>query len=195
MISKLTFDPAREHHPSIMPAVSQPQSARTHPRRRPLLKTSLPSLVLAAECTPSISKMHLKKGETFHTPTSPPSKEQDPVLEIRSLPHRSPTSLESMEISEQRMTSILDRLTLDSSDDESDTSTSTQDDVSVRRSIQGVDLEDKLSRCRPSLKSDKTPVGCDRDNDHDSDSGLGSSVGSCEFPSSKIRGELFLLFM
>jgi hypothetical protein len=97
--------------------------------------------------------MCLKKGETFNTPTSPPSAERDPVLNIRSLPRRSPTSLDGIAASEQRMASILERLTLEDRDDGS--TASQEGDVSEKKTDQPV-------------------------HSHESDSGLGSSVSSAE---------------
>ena len=96
-----------------MSTIQQVETARVHPRRQPVLNNALPSLVTEA---PSSSKMPLKKGETFHTPTSP-AKSLDPVLEIRALPRRSPTSLETLTATEERMTSILSRLTLDAAEE------------------------------------------------------------------------------
>jgi hypothetical protein len=103
--------------------------------------------------------MCLKKGETFNTPTSPPSAERDPVLNIRSLPRRSPTSLDGIAASEQRMASILERLTLEDRDDDSNAD---RDDVSETKTEQPV-------------------------HSHDSDSGLGSSVSSAESVDGKVN--------
>lgn len=136
-------------HSSSNMTASQLEPVRVHPRRRPVLNSTLPSL----DTEPDVSsKMCLKKGETFNTPTSPPSAEHDPILNIRSLPRRSPTSLDGIAASEQRMASILERLTLDDRDDDSNAE---RDDVSETKTEQPV-------------------------HSHDSDSGLGSSVSSAE---------------
>lgn len=127
---------------------SQLEPVRVHPRRRPVLNSTLPTLAIEPQDTSS--KMCLKKGETFNTPTSPPSAERDPVLNIRSLPRRSPTSLDGIAASEQRMASILERLTLEDRDDGSNAS-------------QEGDVSEKTEQ----------PV-----HSHESDSGLGSSVSS-----------------
>ncbi|KAJ5119106.1 hypothetical protein N7526_010743 [Penicillium atrosanguineum] len=127
---------------------SQLEPVRVHPRRRPVLNSTLPSL----DTEDVSSKMCLKKGETFNTPTSPPCVGRDPILNIRSLPRRSPTSLDGIAASEQRMASILERLTLEDRDDDSNAS---QDDVSEKKT--------------------ERPV-----HSHESDSGLGSSVSSAE---------------
>jgi len=128
---------------------SQLEPVRVHPRRRPALNSTLPTL--ATEPQDASSKMSLKKGETFNTTTSPPSAECDPVLNIRSLPRRSPTSLDGIAASEQRMASILERLTLEDRDDGSNASE------------KGDDSENKTDQHLHS---------------HESDSGLGSSVSS-----------------
>ncbi|KAJ5668503.1 uncharacterized protein N7477_007073 [Penicillium maclennaniae] len=133
---------------------SQLEPVRVHPRRRPVLNSTLPTL----DTEDVSSKMCLKKGETFNTPTSPPSAERDPILNIRSLPRRSPTSLDGIAASEQRMASILERLTLE---DGADDSNASQDDFSQKKSEQPV-------------------------HSHESDSGLGSSVSSAESVDGKV---------
>ncbi|KAJ5594059.1 Zinc finger C2H2 [Penicillium hispanicum] len=164
-----------------MTATSQAQPARVHPRRRPVLDGPLPSLATDS----SVTKMQLKKGETFHTPTSPPADERDPVLNIRSLPHRSPTSLDSIAITEQKMASILERLTLDCSDEESGESASSPKDFFPPDVLEaGVEDESRRSSAlrRPSLDGDLPSPAKEThdDHDHESDSGLGTSVSSCE---------------
>ena len=153
-------------------------SARVHPRRRPVLNADLPSLTTesAESC-----KMSLKKGETFHTPTSPPSTERDPILNIRSLPRRCPTSLEAITASEERMTSILNRLTLDCPEESKEKDSETHpkgSDSTPSKSNAGKDSVTNGSR-RSSIAgrddSNKT-----REHGHDSDSGLGTSVSSNE---------------
>ncbi|KAJ6157489.1 hypothetical protein N7470_005081 [Penicillium chermesinum] len=138
-----------------MSSTQQVETARVHPRRQPILNTALPSLVTESPT----SKMPLKKGETFHTPTSP-AKSQDPVLDVRSLPRRSPTCLEALTATEERMTSILSRLTLDASDEEAGQFANTLDDVLA----DGMHFSDKQVQ--------------EEDHGHESDSGLGTSVGS-----------------
>lgn len=160
------------------------ESARVHPRRRPVINTSL-----APEGESSSSKMQLKKGETFNTPTSPPSSDRDPVLNIRSLPRRSPTSLDAIAASEQRMASILERLTLD---DQPEDKSSSVDALEGLRRVDEVNAESKSAISTPSTPSsedgyDLFPLDKkeqqqqqqrDQDHGHESDSGLGSSVSS-----------------
>ncbi|KAI2763036.1 hypothetical protein DTO006G1_2175 [Penicillium roqueforti] len=126
--------------------------------------------------------MPLKKGETFHSPTSPPSSDRDPVLNFRSLPHRSATSLESIAVAEERMTSILGRLTLEPTEDQSsDAGESTIESGLVRSN------SESMSGSPRSLKEEgrSIPIPLDekksrQQHSHESDSGLGTSVSSEE---------------
>jgi hypothetical protein len=111
-------------------------------------------------------KMSLKKGETFSTPTSAPSSDRDPVLNFRSLPVRSPTSLEAI-------ASILDSLTLDSTDDKSPAA----GDDSNSKSMHSPSTSNEESRSLP-IPLDETKTR--QEHSQDSDSGLGTSVSSEE---------------
>ncbi|KAJ5909569.1 Zinc finger C2H2 [Penicillium tannophilum] len=156
--------------------MSKPQVeiARVHPRRRPVLNADLPSLVTESA---ESSKMGLKKGETFHTPTSPPSNDRDPVLNIRSLPRRCPTSLEAIAASEERMTSILNRLTLDSPEDSGEEPS----DSTERASKAATGPASSASRSRrSSVGDDSKEKSQNQEHGHESDSGLGTSVSSNE---------------
>ncbi|KAF4769412.1 hypothetical protein N7455_008323 [Penicillium solitum] len=157
----------------------QTEPSRVHPRRRPVLNTALPTL---SSDSPD-SKMPLKKGETFHTPTSPPS-DRDPVLNFRSLPHRSATSLEAIAVAEERMTSILGRLTLEPTEDQSP-------EVASGESLMESGLVRSNSKSmsnspRPSSEEGRSiPIPLDekkahQQHSHESDSGLGTSVSSEE---------------
>ncbi|KAJ5161230.1 Zinc finger C2H2 [Penicillium capsulatum] len=161
------------------------QRTRVHPRRRPVINDPLPSL--ATESSPESSKMQLKKGETFHAPTTP-STGNDPVLSVRSLPRRTPTSLDAIAASEERMASILERLTLDDTPEES---APAQDDLPVPRGVLKARIQpgspaSTISR-RSSMDSANLPSFWDKrlshDNGHESDSGLGTSVSSCDVQS------------
>lgn len=57
----------------------------------------------------------LRKGGTFHSPSPVPA-EGDPTLSVRTLPRRSPTNLEAGATDEDRVTEVLARLDLGSSD-------------------------------------------------------------------------------
>lgn len=154
----------------------QTEPSRVHPRRRPVLNTSLPTL---SSDSPD-SKMPLKKGETFHTPTSPPSSDRDPVLNFRSLPHRSATSLEAISVAEERMTSILGRLTLDPTEDQSPEVASGESPMES-----GLVRSNSKSPRSPSEEGRSIPIPLDekkahQQHSHESDSGLGTSVSSEE---------------
>jgi hypothetical protein len=169
-----------------------------HPRRR-ALKAALPTLSTSStsELTWSSSlshNPHLRRGSTFHSPTTPPSEDRDPILSIPSLPRRSPTcpaTLEAFAAGEQRMAGILDKISLDllsSSHPNSDTPA--EDDLPVPRGI----LQARVGR-RPfhmgseqetatqsyGLLSPPMDPPRERQKSHrrqTSDSGLGSSIGS-----------------
>lgn len=92
-------------------------STHTNPRRRyitnapPTLHSHYPSSTHhIIEPTNSV----LRKSSTFHGPTSPPSEEHDPILNIPSLPRRSPTCPKAMEnavaAGERRIANILGAL-------------------------------------------------------------------------------------
>ncbi|KGO69953.1 Zinc finger, C2H2 [Penicillium italicum] len=156
----------------------QTEPSRVHPRRRPVLNTALPTL---SSDSPD-SKMPLKKGETFHTPTSPPSSDRDPVLNFRSLPHRSVTSLEAISVAEERMTSILGRLTLETTEDQSSEVAGGESPLES-----GLTHSNSQSNSpRSSNEEDRSiPIPLDgkkarQQHSHESDSGLGTSLSSEE---------------
>jgi hypothetical protein len=127
--------------------------------------------------------MPLRKGETFNTPTSPPSSDQDPVLSIRSLPRRAPTSLDAITTNDQRMASILDRLTLADSSEEKP-STKSKADLARSRANSAAGANDTDTK-KPSNDDGKNQSSSENkevssEEAHDSDSGLGSSISSVE---------------
>ncbi|KAL9030573.1 MAG: hypothetical protein Q9196_001334 [Gyalolechia fulgens] len=71
-------------------------SSHPHPRRRLLdndklsITTCLPSLHHVIQCHASAS-LSLRKSSTFHSPTTPPSQDEDPIVNIPLLPRRAPT--------------------------------------------------------------------------------------------------------
>lgn len=177
---------------------SQPDQTGGHlqPRRRPL-KYCLPSLVDSSpydvqDTPPSKSSpnVHLKKGETFHSPTSPPSQDHDPVLDIRSLPRRSPTcprTLEDIAAREESMADILNRLTLDDVPAPED-SHDAKDDLPVPEAIRRAHASRSTAKGAPdSMKNSRKPDSpAPKDNSprktknhaHCSDSGIGTSISS-----------------
>lgn len=77
-----------------------------NPRRRHILNASMPPNLsqslppLNGVCTRIPDPIHpLKKGSTFHSPTSPRCIEHDPILSVPSLPKRSPTCSKELEAS------------------------------------------------------------------------------------------------
>lgn len=174
---------------------AQFESARVHPRRRPVLNTSLPSMTPEAES--SSSKMQLKKGETFSTPTSPPSNDRDPVLNIRSLPRRSPTSLDAIAASEQRMASILERLTLDDQPEEKSSSAENLDSMCSMDEVKTESDSDMFPSETMEQQENKQQQQQEQEDDHDheSDSGLGSSISSTESDSDRTEKGVCMCFL
>ena len=161
---------------------SQVDTGRLHPRRRPNLNSNLPSL--QTESPSGASKMPLRKGETFNTPTSPPSSDQDPILSIRSLPRRAPTSLDAITSSEERMASILDRLTLDDSPEKKPSTTAKDDRTHSRNTsssgITGTEGHKQSPKSNDENQSAPEEKKASVEEGHESDSGLGSSISSVE---------------
>ena len=83
------------------------EPASPNPRRRYLpgnTSSSHPHLVRSSD-SPDLPKvathysLSLRKGSTFHSPTSPRSPDRDPILNVPSLPRRSPTCSKQLEAS------------------------------------------------------------------------------------------------
>ncbi|EAW09391.1 putative C2H2 transcription factor (Ace1) [Aspergillus clavatus NRRL 1] len=163
----------------------QAEPTRIHPRRRPL-KTAPPSLITSAspESHDGPSSPYLRRAETFHSP-SPASGDQDPVLNFRTLPRRSPTcprSLEAIAAGEQRMANILNHLDLDSLDATGPLNSSSDNDLPVPRGVlqahfDSEPLADKPTK-RPHSPQMEPPRKVRKSHSHASDSGLGTSLGS-----------------
>ncbi|XBQ88457.1 hypothetical protein V6000_004079 [Aspergillus fumigatus] len=173
-------------------STSQAEHTRVHPRRRPL-KTAPPSLSAStsiescvADSSSSSPNLSLRKGETFHSPSPPPSDDIDPVLSFRSLPQRSPTctrSLEAIAAREQRMVDYLSNLNLNSLEPSSPLSDKDNgDDLPVPRAIlqAHIDSQSMADRVgRPTQSSElHTPSKVRKTHCHASDSGLGTSLSS-----------------
>ena len=76
-------------------------SPQLNPRRRYLngeTPTSFPQ-PLRTHISPSTadSDRSLRKSSTFHSPTTPPAQDEDPILNVPSLPRRSPTCPKALE--------------------------------------------------------------------------------------------------
>ena len=74
------------------------EALSTNPRRRRLVNSSISANFPPAHVPTDVSPLKtsgldlsLKKGSTFHNPSSPRSPDHDPVLSVPSLPRRSPT--------------------------------------------------------------------------------------------------------
>lgn len=201
-------------------AMSAPQAQQphVHPRRR-ALKAPLPSLPTSSSpdgradpssppCHPSI---RLRKGATFHAPTSPPSEDRDPILSIPSLPRRSPSCLSSLEAivaGEQRMADILGRFDLDSlSPSNKGSRFDDDDDLPVPRGIleAHVGRKDTMDAARdagrsspkhglPSPPVDLTDKNYKSHRRQASDSGLGTSISSCTAPFPRSKSGQGILF-
>ena len=149
----------------------------THPKRRP----AAPDVQI-----PSLEGLSISKGETFHSPKSPPSSAaNDPVLDVASIPRRTLTSpeglAEALAYADARISNVLN---------------------SINKSLEGVKgvdlkgLDDKDAFPVPRFLIAHAASSCDRmdvdvdqkqqdlvrknlaanAHEHASDSGLGTSV-------------------
>lgn len=175
-------------------------SPQTTPRRRILNKgtPSLTSLLPAptedeSQDEPSIN-LSLRKSSTFHSPTTPPSHDDDPILNIPLLPRRSPTcpkDLEDAVVSGDdrirhllgvvdRSLSGLETFSTDSQD------TLRAEDPPLPRGVLDAHVRepDKMDIDQPSglPPSHKRRTGAKH---HSSDSGIGSTVSSSNASSSR----------
>lgn len=154
----------------------EPVQVRVHPRRRalngdlPALSTT-PNMDNGLEVVPSI-----QRGTTFNSPSAPPSQERDPLLNIPSLPRRSPTcpkTLEAVAAGRKRMEDILDQINLSSLSLSGEPGEDDQKKASLEQS------EDPKSSTHSNKMTDMSansnPVTHRRQT---SDSGLGSSISA-----------------
>ncbi|OAX80634.1 hypothetical protein ACJ72_05026 [Emergomyces africanus] len=192
--------------------MSAPQ---VHPRRRPLYKSLLPHLSTttfsSSPCGPSPSSssdqspdptcrrstphsMRLRKGATFHSPTTPPSEDSDPILNIHSLLRRSPTCPRSLEdamaAGEKRMALFLDKFERNLSGLGGDSSISSlfDNDSPIPRGMLQAQIfpADPLNTDSDSIKPEihsKAARSSDLHHRHSCDSGLGSSVSGSNMSS------------
>ncbi|KAL9053968.1 MAG: hypothetical protein Q9162_004458 [Coniocarpon cinnabarinum] len=151
-----------------------------HPKRR----AASPNVQI-----PSLEGLSISKGETFHSPKSPPSASNDPVLDVASIPRRSLTSpeglAEALAYADARISNVLN---------------------SINKSLDGVkevDLNDKDAFPVPRFLIAHAASGYDRmdvdvdqkqqelirktlaanAHEHASDSGLGTSISGESDPS------------
>jgi uncharacterized C2H2 Zn-finger protein len=122
-----------------------------------------------------------RRQSTYHAPSSPPDEDRDPVLNIPSLPKRSPTcpkTLEAIALGEQRMTDILGQFDLSSLS--LSNNAEKDDDLPVPRGILHAGIGSNEQMAAPSLPSPaESPVKVQSVHQrHASDSGLGSSIST-----------------
>ena len=151
-------------------------SSQTHPRRRPASPNAQP---------PSLDSLAITKGATFHSPKTP-SGENDPVLDIPSIPKRSLTSPEHLAAviaaSDARILDVLRRIdkNLEAINDTSIVSLNDKDACPVPRFLiaHAASTSDRMDIDEQQLVSGKDTEKRAGANPHEhaSDSGLGTSV-------------------
>ncbi|KAK4697618.1 hypothetical protein P7C71_g502, partial [Lecanoromycetidae sp. Uapishka_2] len=173
---------------------TQPNPRRCYKTRaHPAFASTQPTSTQDA-CLPLHSaepNLQLKKSATFHSPKSPPS-DDDPILSIRRLSRRSPTSHRDLEdavaAGEQRIAQLLGSVDRSLSGLESFSSDSQetlrQEEAPVPRFMLGPlsnnsDCMDVDYSCDGHTAIHKVPQRADAHR-HTSDSGLGSSMSSTE---------------
>ena len=169
----------------------------SRPRRRPasgdFSKTNEPTLPLGAPepCQPRHSPTTLRKGATFHSPKSPPSPLDDPILDIRAVPQRSPTCPDTLEdlvaTHEQRISALLDSIDRSFSGEESSLVADlvSKDSLPVPRFLLdhavsnagSTNVNKRILRAssKPRVAGSRPAAG-HHGHQHASDSGLGSSI-------------------
>lgn len=178
-------------------------SPQTNPRRRnlnsealPALRQSLHTRFSLEETSTTESARALRKSSTFHSPTTPPAQDEDPILSIPLLPRRSPTCPKALEnavaAGERRVADLLGAVDrslsgLDGFSTDSQKTLTPLEDCPVPRFVLDAHIADS-----GHMDVDKTPeanptVGPPADrkyntsrNHHRSDSGIGSSITDTE---------------
>lgn len=172
---------------------SQAEQTCNQPRRVP---NKIPPSRVAGDSSPSPqheppSPGSLRKADTFHSAKSA-STDRDPVLNFRSLPRRSPTcpqTLEAVAAGEQRMTDILSRLSLNSTDSpDSMNGFRVKDDLPVPTGILQAHIGRNTIIEAPNTSTESqayhtssSPLSREKVGNamlRASDSGLGTSIGS-----------------
>ena len=106
------------HTPRLLPNLKEMDFPSPNPRRRqmlnPSVSTRLPRLDSSHDAAVNANglKYCLRKGSTFHSPTSPRSPDYDPILSVPSLPKRSPTCAKHLEASlaEERIAQLIGKV-------------------------------------------------------------------------------------
>jgi len=191
--SLLTPTAAKSHlEPPDYLRMTSPQS---NPRRRHL--NGVPTATLrqsfhtrfSSESTPSVdSTRPLRKSSTFHSPTTPPAQDEDPILNIPLLLRRSPTCPKALEnavaAGERRIANLLGAVDrslsgLDGFSTDSQETLTPAEDLPVPRFLLDAHLVDPNSMDVDNKQADDfTPERQHRParKHHRSDSGIGSSV-------------------
>ena len=136
-----------------------------------------------------LNTMSLRKGATFQSPKSPSSPVDDPILDIRSLPRRSPTSPDTLKdivaasddfepTDESRATDIINEIARLTGSSEKDALPVPQ--FLVDHAAAGSDLRRSWQNARAADPKDKAAASKQPQvhvsHDHLSDSGLGASI-------------------
>ena len=177
-------------------------SPHYNPRRRLLsnntlpVNTSLPSLHHATHEHKS-TNLPLRKSSTFHSPTTPPSQDEDPIVNIRLLPRRAPTCLNALSdavaAGEKRVQDLIgavDRSLLGLETFSTDSQeTLRPEDIPVPRCILDNHVGGPASMdidSSPSPTSPRQAKQYPRYKHHSSDSGIGSTVTGSEDSFSRV---------
>ena len=167
---------------------------RSHPRRRHLHNSSPsigpPQFLSTSDASTALAQTRpLKKSATFHSPSSPRSEAYDPILNIPSIPQRSPTCSKSLEAilasGESRIAQIIGAVDRSLSGLKSFSSDSQEtlvaEGIPVPRFMVNTDVvaPGHIDLDPASPESHLRPRHREvRQKHHHSDSGIGSSVSS-----------------
>ena len=164
-----------------------------HPRRR-FLKQDMPAAHphplsthhIDEDPTGSKTDRALKKSSTFHSPTTPPSEDEDPIVNILRLPRRTSTDPKALEdvvsAREHRIASLLGSVDRSLSGLEGfageDREASHAEDLPVPRFMLDDNASDPDSMDIDTPTAANTPPA--RRKHHASDSGIGSTITESE---------------
>ncbi|KAL8790835.1 MAG: hypothetical protein Q9213_000459 [Squamulea squamosa] len=145
----------------------------------------------------SSTNLPLKKSSTFHSPTTPPAQDEDPIVNIPLLPRRSPTCPRSLEdavaAGEKRIQNLLGAVDRSLSGLETFSNDSQEtlraNDLPVPRFLLGTPAGDRDSMDIDPSHNPTSPRQFKQHphrKHHSSDSGIGSTVTGSEDASSKV---------
>ncbi|GKZ22107.1 hypothetical protein AbraIFM66951_008843 [Aspergillus brasiliensis] len=177
-----------------MNTIRNPDAMKSQNPRRGRLVSRPPSLASTADVQAfPRSRYQLRKNQTFHSKSPSSSDDEDPLADLACSPRRSSTSpaaLQAILAGQQRMNKLLSRFDLESSDS---APREEHDDPPVPRGYLDIHFERSQSgkedsfhyglRRGPSRKDSQTKVR--KVHCHPSDSGLGTSISSCETASAR----------